>query len=195
MDIQKNVMLLMSWWHDRPYKKLLRAESSDNDQMKKIRNSPISWGNLTTWTQRGRVVRKHVCVFVCIHLFIHVFCASVSVGPCFWVSACLFMYVMYVCVCMCACVFVYVCLFWFQRRESGPMSRKFQRRRHIAVKTGPAASQFILTLSGEMLEMWRTFTWVLGGPKNTYLFSPPPKCLSYATLLKNDTKKFSIVVP
>ena len=27
------------------------------------------------------------------------------------------------------------------------MSRKFQRRRHIAVKTGPAASQFILTLS------------------------------------------------
>ena len=97
----------MSWWHTRPYKKLLRAESSDNDQMEKIRNSPISWGNLTTWTQRGRVVRKHVCVFVCIHLFIHVFCASVSVGPCFWVAACLFVYVcvrMYECLCLCLCV-------------------------------------------------------------------------------------------
>ena len=76
-----------------------------------------------------------LCIFVCASVFLHVYlCGCMSIC-------------MYVFVHMSACVFVYVCLFWFQRRESGPMSRKFQRRRHIAVKTGPAASQFILTLS------------------------------------------------
>ena len=111
LNIQKKV--LMSGWHARPYKKwhkLLRAESSDNDHVywkwkeTAISLSPSKSYNINT----KRWGRTQINLCVCNYLFIRVFCASLSVRPCFCMSICV---AACLSVCMCSCIWVLVSLF------------------------------------------------------------------------------------